>query len=138
MKPSKPADQRKSVRRSVRIHNGARILTHEGDCIADIIDVSEEGIGLGYYDFFCAMDLSRGARVKLRIALDLDADILSESHGEVSHREGGGANDERDLLDIDAVVAWSYLNRIGLIFKNGPEPAVMKALLEYKSSRGGG
>jgi hypothetical protein len=76
------------------------------------------------------MDLSGGSEVKLRILLDLDAELVSA----VDRPETEDESKKVDLLVIEAVVKWSYLNRLGLTFKNGPSPILLRAILDIKES----
>lgn len=128
---SKGQEQRQSQRLRIRIHNAVRMITDEGDCIADIIDINETGIGLGYYDFFCALNLVRGSVVQLRVILDIDGDIIVHSRTQESNSPGLDDQDDPDFVMVEATVVWSYLNRIGLTFNNGPQPGLVKAIREF-------
>ncbi len=128
---SKGQEQRQSQRLGIRLHNAVRMITDEGDCIADIIDINETGIGLGYYDFFCALNLVRGAVVRLRVILDIDGDIIARSRLQEPKSPESEDQEDRDFMMIEATVVWSYLNRIGLTFNNGPQPELVKAIREF-------
>ena len=122
---SEARDARRHPRIRVRVPNSLRIRVKEGDCLADLLDISQSGVGVEFFDLFDVLIFSEGDVVKLEFLLKPEhvgektaSDILKsiqknkgESGANTEEREGG-----RQAFQVDAKIVWTYLNRLGLEF----------------------
>ena len=65
----KSGDARKYPRIKVRVPNSLRIKVKEGDCLADLLDISDGGAGVEFFDLFDVLIFSEGDLVKLEFLL---------------------------------------------------------------------
>lgn len=122
-------DGRRSPRIRVRVPNSLRIRVKDGDCLADLLDISENGVGVEFFDLFDAIVFTEGDVVKLQFVLkpeqvnDKSASNIIETirkqHTATSENIGdepaaGVSNQEN--FETDAKIVWTYLNRLGLEF----------------------
>jgi len=118
-------DARRHPRIRVRVPNSLRIRVKEGDCLADLLDISQSGVGVEFFDLFDVLIFSEGDVVKLEFMLKPEhigektaSDILKsiQKHKEDSKEEAEEPEGSRDGFEVDAKIVWTYLNRLGLEF----------------------
>ena len=118
-------DARRHPRIRVRVPNSLRIRVKEGDCLADLLDISQSGVGVEFFDLFDVLIFSEGDVVKLEFMLKPEhvgektaSDILKsiQKHKGDSKEEGEEPEGSRDGFEVDAKIVWTYLNRLGLEF----------------------
>jgi len=118
-------DARRHPRIRVRVPNSLRIRVKEGDCLADLLDISQSGVGVEFFDLFDVLIFSEGDVVKLEFMLKPEhvgektaADILKsiQKHKGDSKEEGEEPEGSREAFEVDAKIVWTYLNRLGLEF----------------------
>ena len=121
-------DARRHPRIRVRVPNSLRIRVKEGDCLADLLDISQSGVGVEFFDLFDVLIFSEGDVVKLEFMLKPEhvgektaADILKsiQKHKGDSKEEGEEPEGSREAFEVDAKIVWTYLNRLGLEFVGG-------------------
>jgi hypothetical protein len=78
-------DLRKEPRHELQLSNALRVLTPNGDCMADLMDFSRRGIGIGFFDFFFVLDLHPGTVVKVQLLMDIDPQCVGRT-GELDER----------------------------------------------------
>ncbi len=118
-------DARRHPRIRVRVPNSLRIRVKEGDCLADLLDISQSGAGVEFFDLFDVLIFSEGDIVKLEFLLKPEhvgektaTDILKsiqKNKGE-SKEESEDPEASREPFNVDAKIVWTYLNRLGLEF----------------------
>ena len=118
-------DARRHPRIRVRVPNSLRIRVKEGDCLADLLDISQSGVGVEFFDLFDVLIFSEGDVVKLEFMLKPEhigektaSDILKsiQKHKEDSKEEAEEPEGSRDGFEVEAKIVWTYLNRLGLEF----------------------
>jgi hypothetical protein len=118
-------DARRHPRIRVRVPNSLRIRVKEGDCLADLLDISQSGVGVEFFDLFDVLIFSEGDVVKLEFMLKPEhvgektaSDILKsiQKHKGDSQEEAEGPEGSREGFEVDAKIVWTYLNRLGLEF----------------------
>jgi hypothetical protein len=118
-------DARRHPRIRVRVPNSLRIRVKEGDCLADLLDISQSGVGVEFFDLFDVLIFSEGDVVKLEFMLKPEhvgektaSDILKsiQKHKGDSKEEAEEPEGSRDGFEVDAKIVWTYLNRLGLEF----------------------
>ncbi|MEI6134927.1 MAG: PilZ domain-containing protein [Desulfomonile sp.] len=118
-------DARRHPRIRVRVPNSLRIRVKEGDCLADLLDISQSGVGVEFFDLFDVLIFSEGDVVKLEFMLKPEhvgektaSDILKsiQKHKEDSKEEAEEPEGSREAFEVDAKIVWTYLNRLGLEF----------------------
>jgi PilZ domain len=62
-------DSRKHPRIRVRVPNSLRIKVKDQDCLADLLDISQTGVGVEFFDLFNVIAFSEGDTVKLQFEL---------------------------------------------------------------------
>lgn len=124
----KSGDARKHPRIKVRVPNSLRIKVKEGDCLADLLDISDGGAGVEFFDLFDVLIFSEGDLVKLEFLLKPEqvnnenaSKILDSIRKHQKVPQGTKAKIEHvdlteDGFEADAKIAWNYLNRLGLEF----------------------
>lgn len=122
---SEARDARRHPRIRVRVPNSLRIRVKEGDCLADLLDISQSGVGVEFFDLFDVLIFSEGDVVKLEFLLKPEhvgektaSDILKsiqKNKGE-SGNQTAGTEESREAFEVDAKIVWTYLNRLGLEF----------------------
>ena len=121
-------DARRHPRIRVRVPNSLRIRVKEGDCLADLLDISQSGVGVEFFDLFDVLIFSEGDVVKLEFMLKPEhvgektaSDILKsiQKHKGDSKEEAEEPEGSRDGFEVDAKIVWTYLNRLGLEFVGG-------------------
>ena len=122
---SEAGDARRHPRIRVRVPNSLRIRVKEGDCLADLLDISQSGVGVEFFDLFDVLIFSEGDVVKLEFMLKPEhvgektaSDILKsiQKHKGDSKEEAEEPEGSRDGFEVDAKIVWTYLNRLGLEF----------------------
>ena len=118
-------DARRHPRIRVRVPNSLRIRVQEGDCLADLLDISQSGVGVEFFDLFDVLIFSEGDVVKLEFMLKPEhvgektaSDILKsiQKHKGDSKEEAEEPEGSREGFEVDAKIVWTYLNRLGLEF----------------------
>jgi hypothetical protein len=118
-------DARRHPRIRVRVPNSLRIRVKEGDCLADLLDISQSGVGVEFFDLFDVLIFSEGDVVKLEFMLKPEhvgektaSEILKsiQKHKGDSKEEAEEPEGSRDGFEVDAKIVWTYLNRLGLEF----------------------
>ena len=118
-------DARRHPRIRVRVPNSLRIRVKEGDCLADLLDISQSGVGVEFFDLFDVLIFSEGDVVKLEFMLKPEhvgektaSDILKsiQKHKGDSKEEAEEPEGSREAFEVDAKIVWTYLNRLGLEF----------------------
>jgi hypothetical protein len=118
-------DARRHPRIRVRVPNSLRIRVKEGDCLADLLDISQSGVGVEFFDLFDVLIFSEGDVVKLEFMLKPEhvgektaSDILKsiQKHTGDSKEEAEEPEGSREAFEVDAKIVWTYLNRLGLEF----------------------
>ncbi|MGA8830902.1 MAG: PilZ domain-containing protein [Desulfomonilaceae bacterium] len=122
-------DGRRSPRIRVRIPNSLRIRVKDGDCLADLLDISERGVGVEFFDLFDAIVFTEGDVVKLQFVLkpeqvnDKGASTIIETIRKQNQDKSENIGDEpatgvpnQENFETDAKIVWTYLNRLGLEF----------------------
>jgi hypothetical protein len=118
-------DARRHPRIRVRVPNSLRIRVKEGDCLADLLDISQSGVGVEFFDLFDVLIFSEGDVVKLEFMLKPEhvgektaSDILKsiQKHKGDSKEEAEEPEGSREGFEVDAKIVWTYLNRLGLEF----------------------
>ena len=121
-------DARRHPRIRVRVPNSLRIRVKEGDCLADLLDISQSGVGVEFFDLFDVLIFSEGDVVKLEFMLKPEhvgektaSDILKsiQKHKGDSKEEAEEPEGSREGFEVDAKIVWTYLNRLGLEFVGG-------------------
>lgn len=121
-------DARKYPRIRVRVPNSLRIRVKDGDCLADILDISQGGLGAEFFNLFDVLIFSEGDVVKLQFLLKPEQ-IDNENATEILdmvRRQGAslenkieikdGEEFDQEKLEADAKIVWTNLNRLGLEF----------------------
>jgi hypothetical protein len=122
-------DGRRSPRIRVRVPNSLRIRVKDGDCLADLLDISERGVGVEFFDLFDAIVFTEGDVVKLQFVLkpeqvnDKNASNIIEMIRKQNKGTPENIGDEpaagvsnQENFETDAKIVWTYLNRLGLEF----------------------
>ena len=122
-------DGRRSPRIRVRVPNSLRIRVKDGDCLADLLDISERGVGVEFFDLFDAIVFTEGDVVKLQFVLkpeqvnDKSASNIIEKIRKQNRGTSENIGDEpatdvpnQENFETDAKIVWTYLNRLGLEF----------------------
>ena len=121
-------DARKYPRIRVRVPNSLRIRVKDGDCLADILDISQGGLGAEFFNLFDVLIFSEGDVVKLQFLLkpeQIDNENATEIldmvrrqraslENKIEIKDGEEFNQEK--LEADAKIVWTNLNRLGLEF----------------------
>ncbi|MGO8877960.1 MAG: PilZ domain-containing protein [Desulfomonilaceae bacterium] len=122
-------DGRRSPRIRVRVPNSLRIRVKDGDCLADLLDISERGVGVEFFDLFDAIVFTEGDVVKLQFVLkpeqvndksasNIIETIRKQNKGtseNIGDQPAAGVSNEENF-ETDAKIVWTYLNRLGLEF----------------------
>ena len=121
-------DARKYPRIRVRVPNSLRIKVKDGDCLADLLDISQGGVGAEFFDLFDVLIFTEGDVVKLQFLLKpeqvdnknakevLDMVQKQQIAPENTIDAGDGSESKEKTLETDAKVVWTYLNKLGLEF----------------------
>jgi len=121
-------DARKYPRIRVRVPNSLRIKVKDGDCLADLLDISQGGVGAEFFDLFDVLIFTEGDVVKLQFLLKpeqvdnknakdvLDMVQKQQISSENTINTGDGSESKEKTLETDAKVVWTYLNKLGLEF----------------------
>jgi hypothetical protein len=121
-------DARKHPRIRVRVPNSLRIKVKDGDCLADLLDISQGGVGAEFFDLFDVLIFTEGDVVKLQFLLKPEQvdnknakDVLDMVQKQQISQEntidaGDGSESKEKTLESDAKVVWTYLNKLGLEF----------------------
>ena len=122
-------DGRRFPRIRVRVPNSLRIRVKDGDCLADLLDISERGVGVEFFDLFDAIVFTEGDVVKLQFVLkpeqvnDKNASNILEMIRKQKKGTSENVGDEpaagvsnQENFETDAKIVWTYLNRLGLEF----------------------
>ncbi|MFH0958663.1 MAG: PilZ domain-containing protein [Pseudomonadota bacterium] len=118
-------DARRHPRIRVRVPNSLRIRVKEGDCLADLLDISQSGVGVEFFDLFDVLIFSEGDVVKLEFLLKPEhvgektaSDILKsiQKIKNEPKEEGEESEGSQEAFQVDAKIVWTYLNRLGLEF----------------------
>jgi hypothetical protein len=121
-------DARKYPRIRVRVPNSLRIKVKDGDCLADLLDISQGGVGAEFFDLFDVLIFTEGDVVKLQFLLKpeqvdnknakdvLDMVQKQQISPENTIDAGDGSESKEKTLETDAKVVWTYLNKLGLEF----------------------
>ncbi len=121
-------DARKYPRIKVRVPNSLRIKVKDGDCLADLLDISKGGVGAEFFDLFDALIFTEGDVVKLQFVLKPEQvnnknakDVLDMVQKQQISLENtidavDGAESKEISFETDAKIVWAYLNKLGLEF----------------------
>ncbi len=121
-------DARKYPRIRVRVPNSLRIKVKDGDCLADLLDISQGGVGAEFFDLFDVLIFTEGDVVKLQFLLKPEQvdnknakDVLDMVQKQQIAQEntidaGDGSESKEKTIETDAKVVWTYLNKLGLEF----------------------
>ncbi|MGO8821726.1 MAG: PilZ domain-containing protein [Desulfomonilaceae bacterium] len=121
-------DARKYPRIRVRVPNSLRIKVKDGDCLADLLDISQGGVGAEFFDLFDVLIFAEGDVVKLQFLLKpeqvdnknakevLDMVQKQQIAPENTIDAGDGSESKEMIFETDAKVVWTYLNKLGLEF----------------------
>ncbi|MCL5126044.1 MAG: PilZ domain-containing protein [Deltaproteobacteria bacterium] len=121
-------DARKYPRIRVRVPNSLRIRVKDGDCLADILDISQGGLGAEFFNLFDVLIFSEGDVVKLQFLLkpeQIDNENATEILDMVRRQRASlenkieikdGEEFDQEKLEADAKIVWTNLNRLGLEF----------------------
>ena len=106
-------DARRHPRIRVRVPNSLRIRVKEGDCLADLLDISQSGVGVEFFDLFDVLIFSEGDVVKLEFMLKPEhvgektaSDILKsiQKHKGDSKEEAEEPEGSREAFEVDAKI----------------------------------
>ncbi len=111
----------------MRVPNALRIISADGECVADLLDVSLSGIGIEYFDMINALSLTPGDIVEVEFLVTPDdlnsregSELLKmkmmEQNPVLTELDFEAGTDELGHLRFPARVAWTYLNRLGFEF----------------------
>jgi hypothetical protein len=113
-------DSRRHPRIRVRVPNSLRIKVQDNDCLADLLDISQTGVGVEFFDLFDVIVFSEGDVVKLQFELkpnQVANKEASEILQKISAQKKTETSDSGEqTFETDAKIVWSYLNRLGLEF----------------------
>lgn len=121
-------DSRRHPRIRVRVTNALRIKGQDGDCLVDILDISQNGVGVEFMDLFDVLIFNKGDIVKLKFLLKPDqvtdigaSEILNAIRTQKMADKGATqttdtSGSSKELIETDAKIVWTYLNRLGLEF----------------------
>ncbi|MGA8830699.1 MAG: PilZ domain-containing protein [Desulfomonilaceae bacterium] len=121
-------DARKHLRIRVRVPNSLRIKVKDGDCLADLLDISQGGVGAEFFDLFDVLIFTEGDVVKLQFLLKPEQvdnknakDVLDMvQKQQISQKKtidaGDGSESDEKTLESNVKVVWTYLNKLGLEF----------------------
>lgn len=65
-------EKRTYPRFCLRVPNTLRIISSDGECVTDLLDVSMSGIGIEYYDMLNALTRSEGDIVEVEFMVTPD------------------------------------------------------------------
>ncbi len=142
-------DQRRTSRHELHLTNAVRLITAEGDCLADVRDLSEEGMGIEYFDFFCSLDLSPGTELTVRLMPtrpereECRARVSTAFHDtrrpdDVHCTDADSLTDDSEetpLCEVRGRVLWQHLNRVGIEFINESATCLVDALVEQEQAQ---
>lgn len=118
-------DSRRHPRIRIRIPNSLCIKVQNGDCIADLLDISNSGVGTQFFDLFDVLIFTKGDVVKLEFLLKPEqvadkavSKIINKLRKQkTSDKEATEtAGSDKEIFETDAKIVWTYLNRLGLEF----------------------
>ncbi len=121
-------DARKHPRIRIRVPNSLRIKVKDGECLADLLDISQGGVGAEVFDLFDVLIFTEGDVVKLQFLLKPEQvdnknakDVLDVVQKQQIAQEntidaGDGSESKEKAFETDAKVVWTYLNKLGLEF----------------------
>ena len=118
-------DSRRHPRIRIRIPNSLCIKVQNGDCIADLLDISNSGVGTQFFDLFDVLIFTKGDVVKLEFLLKPEqvadkavSKIINKLRMQkTSDKEATEtAGSDKEIFETDAKIVWTYLNRLGLEF----------------------
>ncbi len=121
-------DARKHPRIRVRVPNSLRIKVKDGDCLADLLDISQGGVGAEFFDLFDVLIFTEGDVVKLQFLLKPEQvdnknakDVLDMVQKQQIEPENtidtvNGTESKEISFETDAKIVWTYLNKLGLEF----------------------
>ncbi len=124
-------ERRREPRSKAHIPNAVRIITPEGECVADLLDVSSNGLGFGYYDFFCALNLNPGMIVKLKWMVNPETGLCFKIAPAPPGDEGMQECIDPSLEAMEAKVVWSHLNCVGVELVGGTREEVCTQLMRH-------
>lgn len=118
------SEKRTYPRFRLRVPNALRIISSDGECVADLLDVSMSGIGIEYFDMLNALTLSEGDIVEVEFLVTPDeikskevSELLKmkmmEQNPVLTELDFEAGMEELGHLRFTARVAWTYLNRLG-------------------------
>jgi hypothetical protein len=129
--------RRTSPRYRIYIPNAFRLITSDGECVADLLDVSSSGVGIAFSDFLCMLTPSPGSTVRLRPLVRMGRELTQDATGTGQPgemRDSMGASDREQAGEVEARVVWTYLNRMGLAFFDEEGSRLCKHLLERRGT----
>lgn len=118
-------DEKRSYPRfRMRVPNALRVISSDGECVADLLDVSMSGIGIEYFDMLNALSLAEGDVVEVEFLVTPDeinsrevSELLKmkmmEQNPVLTELDFEAGMEELGHLRFRARVAWTYLNRLG-------------------------
>ncbi len=113
-------DEKRSYPRfRMRVPNALRIISSDGECVADLLDVSMSGIGIEYFDMLNALSLAEGDivvtpdEINSKEVSELLKMKMMEQNPVLTDLDFEAGMDELGHLRFRARVAWTYLNRLG-------------------------
>ncbi len=120
-------EKRSYPRFVMRVPNALRIISPDGDCVADLLDVSMSGLGIEYFDMLNSLFLNPGDIVEIEFLIS-PADLsspevaellkmkLMEQNPVLTEFDFEAGMEELRNVRFTARVAWTYLNRLGFEF----------------------
>jgi len=121
-------DSRRHPRIKIRIPNSLRLKVQAGDCIADLLDISNSGVGTQFFDLFDVLIFTKGDVVKLEFMLKPEQvadqaaiEILNmirkqKADDKKATETTDTSGSDTEIFETDAKIVWAYLNRLGLEF----------------------
>lgn len=111
----------------MRVPNALRVISPEGECVADLLDVSMSGIGIEYFDMLNSLFLNPGDIVDIEFLVspnELNSHEVSEllkmkmleQNPVLTDFDFEAGMEELGNLRFTARVVWTYLNRLGFEF----------------------
>jgi len=121
-------DSRRHPRIKIRVPNSLHIKVQTGDCLADILDISQSGVGVEFFDLFDLVIYKEGDVVKLEFQLKPEQvadqaaiEILNmirkqKADDKKATETTDTSGSDTEIFETDAKIVWAYLNRLGLEF----------------------
>ncbi len=124
---------RNHPRHKIRIPNALRVISPDGECVADLLDVSVNGVGIEYFDMLNSLSLKPGDTVEIEFLVspnEFNSPTVSEiirkriieDNPDLFHEDFETGIRELGHIRFRARVAWTYLNRLGFELTRTEKP----------------